>query len=268
MLLAQSAVGWSTSLGPAHRVGESLPGQPAGQGGGIPLSRAEHVLDVPNGWAVDLDLDVVPRGTGRVSAGERLGLRIAAMVGVVSSAVREVDAAEKGDVVLGSLRMAADDEFLAVAAERPHALVKHHFAADVVDVLRQVAVLLAQESQPVQVRALQQNPDQGAAAGGRRHHLSDGQAVVGQPFVRVTAPVGEEHQGARVRLRGSCGLVRPCARGSTALPSVQGRIRLALLPRCDAVRNQSCAESRAAAAVVRAVNGVARPAPPRRRRSA
>ena len=182
------------------------------------------------------------------------------MVGVVWSAVREVDSAEEGDVVLGSLRMVDDDEFLVVAAERPHALVKLHLVADVADVQRQVAVLLAQESQPVRVRALQQNPDQGAA-GGRRRHLGDGQAVVGQPLVRVTAPVGEAHQGAGVRLRESRGQVRPCTKESTASPSVQGRIRVAPLPRCDAVRNQSCADFRAVAAVVRAVNGVDRPAP-------
>ena len=108
--------------------------KPAGQGGGAPPSRAEYVLDVPDGWAADLNLNAAPRGTGCLSAGERLGLRIAAMVGVVWSAVREVDAAEEGDVVLGSLRMVDDDEFLVVAAERPHTLVKLHLVADVADV--------------------------------------------------------------------------------------------------------------------------------------
>ena len=53
------------------------------------------------------------------TVGHRLGLRVAAVLGVVAAAVAEVDAADEGDVQLGPARVAQDDELLVVRAAEP-----------------------------------------------------------------------------------------------------------------------------------------------------
>ncbi|WP_211253476.1 hypothetical protein [Knoellia subterranea] len=123
----------------------------------------ERLENVGHGRSADLGHRVVP-GRGRtVALVERRCLRIAVVVGVVASAVAEVDAAHEGDVVLWPALEADDDELLVVRPGAAHPLVEKGFAAGLVDDLTELVVLLAVE--PAGVRAPQKGADLDAAVG-------------------------------------------------------------------------------------------------------
>ena len=96
----------------------------------------------------------------------RLTLTVAVVVGVVAPAVAEVDAADKGNVALGSFRVADDDELLVVGAAKSHALDEPGPPLGPGGRLSEVTVLLGAETEHVQVRPPEQSLDDHAATGG------------------------------------------------------------------------------------------------------
>ncbi len=101
----------------AHPVGQ-LPQRAAAERRGVLPALAEHGLDVVDRGALDLHLEVVPRRVRPVLLGQRLGLRVAVVVGVVATVVREVDAADEGQVAGRVVAVPDDDELLVVGPAR------------------------------------------------------------------------------------------------------------------------------------------------------
>ena len=74
----------------------------------------EHRLHITDGRSADGQLYVVPRRSRPVRRSHRLDLRVACVRYVVAAAVAQVDAAHVGDVQLGPVMVAQDDELLVV----------------------------------------------------------------------------------------------------------------------------------------------------------
>ena len=88
---------------PAHRAAaESL---------GVFPSFTEDRLDVADGRSADGKLYVVPRRPWAVDSGHRLWLRIAQVRCAVAAAVAQVDASKEGDIEVGTLVVAQDENF-------------------------------------------------------------------------------------------------------------------------------------------------------------
>ncbi len=154
----------------------------------------------------------MPRRAAAVPPGERLGLVVTPVGGVVAATVGEVDATDERDVPARVLLVAHDHELLVVAAQGPDPLVEQHLAPGVVDRLGQVPVLLGREAEVVEVGPPHESLHQHTPASRGRQRLHDGGPVVGELLVRVAPPVGDDDQvagsGARDRL-GQCGEVGP-----------------------------------------------------------
>ena len=73
--------------------------------------RREHV---EHRRPADLDHRVMPRRTPSVARIHRLALVVPGMGSIVTPGVTEIDAANEGHVIGGSLRMTDDDRFLMV----------------------------------------------------------------------------------------------------------------------------------------------------------
>jgi hypothetical protein len=73
---------------------------------------AENGFGVADGRPPQGELDVVPGGCEPVDLGQRLTLGVAPMSYVVAPPVAEIDAAEKGDVVLGPSAVTEHDQLL------------------------------------------------------------------------------------------------------------------------------------------------------------
>ena len=144
------------------------------------------------------------------------------MVGVVASAVGEVDAADERDVVLGARPVPDDDELLVMRAQRAHPVVEQHLPARVVDLLGQLPVLLGREAEAPGVRSPQDPSGHGAPASGAGQRFGDGGSRGAEPLVRVGAPAGEQHEVA-----GTGVLERLGEDGEVGAPVHQG-------PRCVA----------------------------------
>ena len=72
----------------------------------------EAGFDVGHSRALDRDLEVMPRWPRTIVVGHLLGLGITTMVGVVTSAMTQVDPADEGDIALRLPGMAQYDELL------------------------------------------------------------------------------------------------------------------------------------------------------------
>ena len=169
---------------------------------GVLPSFTEHRLHIADGRSADGELYVVPGRSWPVDSGHRLWLRVAPVRCVVAAAVAQVDATEEGDVELGPVPMAQDDELLVVRPPCPDPHVEQALAAGGIDLLTQVPVLRGGEGQAVPVGAPQETTDIDAASGSVREHPSDfGIQGAGEAFVGVPAPVDEHQQVTIAHLR-------------------------------------------------------------------
>jgi hypothetical protein len=93
----------------------------------------EHGQHVFHHRATQFEGGVVPRGPFSVPRihGQRLG--ISKVIGVIPSAVGEVDPADERNVPRRVFAMADDDEFLVMGAEQAYTLIQQHFSPGVVD---------------------------------------------------------------------------------------------------------------------------------------
>jgi hypothetical protein len=120
-------------------------------------------------------------------------LRVAVMLGIVTAAVRKVDATDESNITFGCCRVADDHELLMMRAAKSHPLVKKDFTPGRVAFLAQMAVLLGAEAEPVRVRPPEQSLDAYASARSRREDDSDlGLRGAVKKLIGVAAPIGEE----------------------------------------------------------------------------
>jgi hypothetical protein len=171
------------------------------RGGWVLPAFAEGGFDVADSRALDRDLDVVPGRAWSVGCGKGLAERVAPVGRVVSAAVAQVDSADECDVALGAVGVAQDDELLVVRATGTYPHVQQALAAGGFDLLAEVAVLALAELEAVQVRTPDQALDDHAALGSLAQHRADlttRAAARVERLVRVTAPVGEQQQVARL----------------------------------------------------------------------
>jgi hypothetical protein len=166
----------------------------AAQRCGVVPSLAEHRLDIADRWASDPHLGVVPRGAWPVHRGHRLALRIPEVARVVVPAVAQVDATHERDVEILTAGMADDHELLMVRTTGTHSHVEQALATGLGDLRSQVTVLQLGELEAVQVRAPDQAPHDHPASGGLAQDPGDFCTGTGEQLVRITAPIGEQHE--------------------------------------------------------------------------
>jgi hypothetical protein len=114
------------------------------------------------------------------------------MVGVVATAVAEIDPPGEGDVLRRVLVMPQDDELLVVAAHPAHPLVQDHLPTAVLDLGVEGAVGLLVQLQAIHVRAPDQPAHAHAPLDRVGEELRDRGALVAQQLIGITPPVGEE----------------------------------------------------------------------------
>ena len=132
-----------------------------------------------------------------VRLGHRQRLGVTQVPRIVASRVAQVDAADEGDVALGSTGVADHHELLVMGAAGPDPHVQQRLRAGRLQLLTGLPVRLAGEGELVPVRAPDQAPDVDATTIRRAEQLDHGRVrIVGQLLVRVTAPVGEQDQVA------------------------------------------------------------------------
>jgi hypothetical protein len=154
----------------------------------------EGQVDVQHGRALQLQLQVVP---GRPAAIPRVDpdrIGVAEMLGVITAAAGQVNAADEGDAADGVVRAVDDQELLVVAAEAAHPLVSDQLPAGPVDQGAQDPDGVLVEPDQGRMRAPQQSPDGHPAAGEggqQRPQLATG---AGQLAGGVDAPVGQVTQ--------------------------------------------------------------------------
>ncbi len=113
------------------------------------------------------------------------------MLGVVATAVAQIDPADEGDVPVGVPVVLDHEQLLVVRAEPADPLVQQHLPAGLVDLVAQVLVLLGVVGQVLRVRAPDQAADLDAVLGQIAEHLTHARALGQQFLVGVPAPVGE-----------------------------------------------------------------------------
>jgi hypothetical protein len=155
----------------------------------------EHGEDVGDDRAPEFHRGVVPRRVLAVPGVDRDRLRVAPVCGVVAAAVREVDAADVGDVPRGVVAVLDHEELLVVGAEHADALVEEHLAAGVVDLPPEQLVRPGAQRRrdALAVGAPDQPADLDARPCPLGQEVTDRRTVRQQPLVSVTAPVGEPH---------------------------------------------------------------------------
>jgi hypothetical protein len=94
-------------------------------------------------------LDVVPRRAFAIRHGDRGGLRVAVVGGVVAAAVAQVDATDVGHVQVWAAGMAQDHELLVVRTAGAHPHVAQALTAGRFDLVAQMVVLTGAEPEPV-----------------------------------------------------------------------------------------------------------------------
>src|ERR1700730_15316859 len=115
------------------------------------------------------------------------------MVGIVTPAVAEVDAADQGNVPFRTSSMANDYDFLVMGPTQAPPLVQKDVAAGRIHLLAKVPVLLGAEPKPVQVRPPEESLDADASARCRGKDGSDLRLLGAvETLVRVAAPVREK----------------------------------------------------------------------------
>jgi hypothetical protein len=117
---------------------------------------------------------------------------------VVAPRVRQVDAADVGDVAGRVVAVPDDHELLVVGPAVAHPHVEQRLRTALLQLLAQGAVLAGEEPDLVPVRAPDQPADVDTALVGTGQHVDDRAVgvVSHQQLVGVALPVGEEHQVA------------------------------------------------------------------------
>ena len=151
-----------------------------------------------HGGSGDRHHGVVPGWAVAVLLAERLRLRVAEVAVVVAPRVRQVDAADEGDVAGRLVAVPDDHELLVVRPAVAHPHVEQSLRAALLQLLAQGAVLAGEEPDLVPVRAPDQPAHVDTTLVGPCQHLDHGAVgVVGhQQLVGVALPVGEQHQVA------------------------------------------------------------------------
>jgi hypothetical protein len=121
---------------PGH-VGETLQQHPVGsasvQGMGVVPPFSENGQQVSDHWAPQFESGIVPRGSFAVPGIHGQRLWVSRVVGVVPTAVAEVEPANERDVPRRVVTMPDDEEFLVMGAEQAYSLIQQHLSAGVVD---------------------------------------------------------------------------------------------------------------------------------------
>jgi hypothetical protein len=156
-------------------------------------SLPKREIEISDGWSVDLQLHVVPRGAGAVPLVELDGLEVSAVPVVISATMAEVDPPDKCDIMFAVARVADDDELLVVRTASPHSLIEQHFPARLSDLDGETSVLFRAEGESVAVRTPEEPADVGAAPAQVCHECRDRRPVVAYRLASVASPVGETH---------------------------------------------------------------------------
>ena len=136
----------------------------------------------------------MPRRSGPVDRGHRLGLDITPVSPVIASAVTQVNPADKGTVHVLASRMAKHDELLVVRTAGTHPHIQQADPTGLVDFLSEMAILPFRELKAVQVRAPDQATHEDTPFCGLTEKRSDFGAIAVELLIWVTAPVREKQQ--------------------------------------------------------------------------
>jgi len=164
----------------------------------------ERFREISDRWATHLDLHVMPGRRWTVALIDFDCLDVAEMTLVVVSTVAEIDATEESNVTASLWAVANDNEFLVMAPSATNAFVDEDLPAGTVDRFRQTKIVLLAETECVRVRSPDQAPDVHVTLSETAQDGGHVRAWTVELFVRIAAPVREQHQISRLRLVQHC----------------------------------------------------------------
>jgi hypothetical protein len=116
----------------------------------------ECEIEVTNRGTSHFELHVVPRWLRSVSRVQLDHLTIAAMIGVITTSVTEINSSDERDVVFKTRRMTDEDHLLVVRSASANPLVEEGLAPGLGDLDRKARILLGVESDSITMRTPQQ----------------------------------------------------------------------------------------------------------------
>ncbi len=134
---------------------------------------AETQLEIVDRRSADLELQIVPGGTGPVGLGNVDRLRVASVVRVVVTPVAQVDPSFEGDRAVKPVGVADDHELLVVASAATDSLVEQYLAAGAVDFSRKRDIVLLREVRLPRMRSPEQPTHVDASSGEVSEHGAD-----------------------------------------------------------------------------------------------
>jgi hypothetical protein len=179
-------------------VGNDVPGQARHRCRVLP-PLAEGLFRLPHRRTLKLQMHVVDRGIWPVDGICSDALPVATVIGAVAAAVVEVDAAEEGPIVAGTVAITDDHHLLVMAAEREHPLVQHDLATRPVDGEGEPPVRARLRIHQAGVGVPEQPVHPRAATCCRAECLDDRGSVVGEELVGIAPPPDELHRVAVAR---------------------------------------------------------------------
>jgi hypothetical protein len=122
-------------------------------------------------------------------------LRVACMVGVVATTVREIEPTNERDIPRSIIMVADDEELLMMGAKQSHTLIQEHLPASVVDLPTHQFVRSPADRgrYPLSVRSPDKSTHFYSGASKIRKYITDRRTIGQQPLVGVPPPVGKPH---------------------------------------------------------------------------
>jgi hypothetical protein len=114
-------------------------------------SLPERDIEISDGWSVDFQVCIVPRGIWAVPTIELDGLAISPVTAVISASMAEVDPPYECDITLGGGRVADNNELLVVRATSPHSFIEQRFPPRLSDLDGETPIVLRTEREPIAV---------------------------------------------------------------------------------------------------------------------
>jgi hypothetical protein len=96
---------------------------------------SKHCQDICHNGATQFKGRIVPGGSFPVPGIHGHRLRVSRVVGVVSTAVGNVDPPNERDVPRRIVTTADDEDFLVMGAEQAYTLIQQHLSAGVIDLM-------------------------------------------------------------------------------------------------------------------------------------
>jgi hypothetical protein len=157
----------------------------------------EREIELRHHRPTNFELDVVPRRSRSVTRVQFDDLSVAAMEGVVSATVAEVDAADEGDVTIDGGWMAHEHHLLVMRTPSTNPPVAQDLAASLGDLASEPPILFRAEGEEITMGTPEETTNVDAPTTRVGEQRRDRRALVRHAFISVSAPIGEANLVAR-----------------------------------------------------------------------